>query len=80
MRYNLRYLLFSEWIKATQTCMTLSLISLGGANVCMFLYIFHRDFHEDLRLIFTASFTSFLAGLHIKLQLKVLILVNFPTL
>ena len=43
--------------------MTISLITLAGANVCLFFYIFHKDFHEDRRLVFIASFTSFLAGL-----------------
>ena len=71
----------AEWIKASQTCMTLSLITLAGANVCLFFYIFHKAFDEDKRLVFVSCALCSLSGKwHHSLHLFVCMLVEEPTL
>ena len=53
---------FPGWIKASQTFMTLSLIFLAGSTFLLFLYMFHKQFDQDRRLIAISMVLTFLAG------------------
>jgi len=50
------------WLKAVQFMMSLGLACWTVAFISLFLYIFHREFDEDKRMVFVSSAAIFFSG------------------
>merc|ERR1711894_797930 len=60
-----------SWIKAVQTFMTAALIFWAGGVICLFYYIFHRNWEEDKRLVFISNICTFITALFVLLAVLI---------
>lgn len=54
---------WKTWVRATQAFMTMSVVTISGSVIFLFLFIFHKQLEKDRRLVFMATCLAFATNL-----------------